>query len=158
MPPKAAPSFNYLLSFSAFSQVWLAIPQLVLQADWQEVWHSPHPPFFADSQRLRVSRVLILFIVISSDKFNFNVLIISHHAQHVKTSKRNPDIFLHYSVLSATTGSFFAALLDGIIPAKSVSSTLIPISISAAGIGSIALRFGIPVSTFNIRFIGMQSR
>ena len=33
------------------------IPQLVLQADWQEVWHSPQPPFFALSQRLRVSMV-----------------------------------------------------------------------------------------------------
>jgi len=58
VPPQwAAPSlsFNYLLSL--FSQAWLAIPQLVLQADWQEVWHSPQPPFLADSQRLRVSRV-----------------------------------------------------------------------------------------------------
>ena len=40
---------NYLLSltsFLTFSHFWLAIPQLVLQADWQEVWHSPQPPFF----------------------------------------------------------------------------------------------------------------
>jgi hypothetical protein len=45
---------NYLLSFS---QAWLAMPQLVLQADWQEVWHSPQPPFLALSHRLRVSMV-----------------------------------------------------------------------------------------------------
>jgi hypothetical protein len=43
--------------FSVFSHCWLAMPQLVLQADWQEVWHSPQPPFFALSQRLRVSMV-----------------------------------------------------------------------------------------------------
>jgi hypothetical protein len=51
---------NYLLSL--FSHFWFAIPQLVLQADWQDVWHSPQPPFFALSQRLRVSRVVIRFI------------------------------------------------------------------------------------------------
>jgi len=62
--------FDYLLSFLAeFSQLWFAMPQLVLQADWQEVWHSPHPPFFALSQRLRVSRVLICFIKTSEDRF-----------------------------------------------------------------------------------------
>ena len=49
----------YLLVFSHF---WLATPQLVLQADWQEVWHSPQPPFLALSHRERVSRVLILSI------------------------------------------------------------------------------------------------
>ena len=31
----------YLLLFSHF---WFATPQEVLQADWQEVWHSPQPP------------------------------------------------------------------------------------------------------------------
>jgi len=39
------------------------MPQLVLQADWQEVWHSPQPPFLALSQRLRVLSVLICFIL-----------------------------------------------------------------------------------------------
>ena len=51
-----------LLADYFFSHFWLATPQLVLQADWQEVWHSPQPPFLALSQRLRVSRVWILFI------------------------------------------------------------------------------------------------
>ncbi len=45
------------------SHFWLATPQEVLQADWQEVWHSPQPPFLALSQRLRVSKVLILFMI-----------------------------------------------------------------------------------------------
>jgi hypothetical protein len=58
--------FAYLPAFSHF---WLATPQLVLQADWQEVWHSPQPPFLALSHRLRVSRVLILsMITISNSK------------------------------------------------------------------------------------------
>ena len=29
------------------SHSWFATVQEVLQADWQEVWHSPHPPFAA---------------------------------------------------------------------------------------------------------------
>ena len=32
---------NYL-----FSQLWFPTVQEVLHADWQEVWHSPQPPFF----------------------------------------------------------------------------------------------------------------
>ena len=52
---------------SAFcSHCWLAMPQLVLHADWQEVWHSPQPPFLALSHRLRVSMVLIWVILNSS--------------------------------------------------------------------------------------------
>jgi hypothetical protein len=48
-----------------FSQGWLATPQDVLQADWQDVWHSPQPPFFTLFARSLVFRVLILFMVIS---------------------------------------------------------------------------------------------
>ena len=36
--------------------------QEVLHADWQEVWHSPQPPFFMDSFRFLVVKVLICFI------------------------------------------------------------------------------------------------
>jgi hypothetical protein len=50
---------TYLLLFSHF---WLATPQDVLQADWQDVWHSPQPPVFALFSRSRVAMVLILFI------------------------------------------------------------------------------------------------
>ena len=53
--------------FFLFSHFWFAIPQLVLQADWQEVWHSPQPPFFALSQRFLVFKVLIAFIWFSSE-------------------------------------------------------------------------------------------
>ena len=50
---------TYLFLFSHF---WLAMPLLVLQADWQEVWHSPQPPFLALWHRLRVSMVWICFM------------------------------------------------------------------------------------------------
>ena len=63
-----------------------------------------------------------------------------------------------YSVLNATTGSFFAALLDGMIPAISVSTMLIAIRISAAGIGRNALKVLIPVRWCKMRLIGMHSR
>ena len=53
----------YLLTVALlFSHFWLAMPQLVLQADWQEVWHSPQPPFCALAQRLRVFMVTMCFI------------------------------------------------------------------------------------------------
>ena len=64
--------FEYAAYFSAFSHCWLATPQLVLQADWQEVWHSPQPPFLADSHRLRVSRVLILSMIVVSHLKDLN--------------------------------------------------------------------------------------
>ena len=56
-PPKAP---GYALFVFNCSQLWLPTVQLVLQADWQEVWHSPQPPFFADSFKFLVVRVLIL--------------------------------------------------------------------------------------------------
>jgi len=60
----AFPIFSYF--FALLSHCWLAMPQLVLQADWQEVWHSPQPPFLALSQRFLVFRVLMGFIILSS--------------------------------------------------------------------------------------------
>jgi len=51
-----------------FSQGWLATPQDVLQADWQDVWHSPQPPFCTDLFRSRVAIVLILLISFTSPK------------------------------------------------------------------------------------------
>ena len=80
--------------FSVFSHFWFATPQLVLQADWQDVWHSPHPPFFALSHRLRVSRVLILSILStpfykdSIMLFHYHFKILSHPFIVVKN--RNP--------------------------------------------------------------------
>ncbi len=51
---------DYLLLFSHF---WLATPQEVLQADWQEVWHSPQPPVTTLLVRSRVAMVLILSMI-----------------------------------------------------------------------------------------------
>jgi hypothetical protein len=50
--------------FSAFacSQVWLPTVQEVLHADWQDVWHSPHPPFLTVFCRFLVFNVFICFI------------------------------------------------------------------------------------------------
>jgi hypothetical protein len=38
--------FTAMSHYYFFWQLWLATVQEVLQADWQEVWHSPHPPSF----------------------------------------------------------------------------------------------------------------
>jgi hypothetical protein len=59
----AAFSSNYLDFFSC-SHCWFATLQEVLLADWQEVWHSPQPPFLADASRFLEFRVLILFMII----------------------------------------------------------------------------------------------
>ena len=40
--------------------------QEVLHADWQEVWHSPQPPFFMDSFNVLEVNVFTLFMVLSS--------------------------------------------------------------------------------------------
>ncbi len=87
--------------FSVFSHFWLATPQLVLQADWQEVWHSPQPPFFALWHRLRVSRVLIFSMIKISNLFNivffnkslehkipFNTKILTYAEINVNRSQR----------------------------------------------------------------------
>lgn len=49
-------------------------------------------------------------------------------------------IFSYYSLLKATTGSFLAALLEGMIPDTRVSITLIKTSITAATGGKNAVR------------------
>ena len=53
-------------------------------------------------------------------------------------------ILFFYSVLSAVTGSLFAAFLDGISPPSKVSTTLNPTRITAAIGGSAALTFTSP--------------
>ena len=53
-------AIDYLLVFSHF---WFATPQLVLQADWQEVWHSPHPPFFMLLFNVLFVKVFTFFMV-----------------------------------------------------------------------------------------------
>lgn len=66
--------------------------------------------------------------------------------------------FINYSVRRATTGSFFAALLEGIIPAKSVKIMLMQTKAIAIVGGKIALRLVIPVRCCKIIFIGMHNR
>ena len=57
-PERWALRLNEKSYFSlAFSQAWFAMPQLVLQALWQEVWHSPQPPFMTLLAMSRVFRV-----------------------------------------------------------------------------------------------------
>jgi hypothetical protein len=65
-------------SYAFFSQGWFATPQEVLQADWQEVWHSPHPPFSTLFARSFVSMVLILFIIKLPFHTNNSKAIIQH--------------------------------------------------------------------------------
>ena len=75
--------------------------------------------------------------------------------------KRNDvlrSISAFYSVRRATTGSFFAAARDGIIPLMSVNEMLIAIKINAVGTGNTALKFAIPVKACKIALIGIQSR
>ena len=55
-----------LAYLESFSQGWFATPQDVLQADWQDVWHSPHPPSLADFSRSLVSTVTILVMLLVS--------------------------------------------------------------------------------------------
>ena len=84
MPPLPAAfrMCNYLLSL-VLSHFWFAIPQLVLQADWQDVWHSPQPPHLALSQRFLVSKVWIRFISVFLPKVKF-LIIISRRAKKIK--------------------------------------------------------------------------
>ena len=75
---------NYLL----FSHFWFATPQDVLQADWQEVWHSPQPPLLTVLVISLVSIVLILFMVIPP-KINSSVKHSAYfHYHHSITLRR----------------------------------------------------------------------
>ena len=112
-------AIDYLLVFSHF---WFATPQLVLQADWQEVWHSPQPPFLALSHRLRVSRVLILSIICISDLLNSNGFpgrppadshlktgkILAYHPHKVKIFQQF-DYWAHFIAIKVQTMASFGA-------------------------------------------------
>ena len=50
--------------FSLLAQDWLATVQLVLQADWQDAWHSPQPPWAREFFRQGFWMVSICFIVV----------------------------------------------------------------------------------------------
>ena len=63
--------FSGLFSLEILSQDWLPTVQLVLQADWHVLLHSPHPVTLRSAGR---AIVLILFITISSVLFIFILL------------------------------------------------------------------------------------
>ena len=69
-----------------------------------------------------------------------------------------PPVFMllcvYYSVLSATTGSFFAAILEGISPAIRVSAMLIKTRAVAPETGRIADSESISVREWRTMFIG----
>jgi hypothetical protein len=50
-----------------FSQGWLATVQLVLQADWQDVWHSPQALPLAGALMQALLMVLMCCMVIPPD-------------------------------------------------------------------------------------------
>lgn len=70
--PYAAPKPCILKVYLLASHCWLAIVQEVLQADWQDVWHLPQPPFAAVSFKLALLIVLICFISITLRKYIYS--------------------------------------------------------------------------------------
>ncbi len=56
----------YQLKSYLCSQLWFPTVQDVLHADWQEVWHSPHPPFFTVFCNLLVFNVFTCFMMLLS--------------------------------------------------------------------------------------------
>src|SRR5699024_9775514 len=58
-------------------------------ADWQEVWHSPQPPFLALSQRLRVLRVLICSIFLTSKLVSFAYTLTLYSSSGEKARKNH---------------------------------------------------------------------
>ena len=64
---------------------------------------------------------------------------------------------LFHSDLSAATGSFFAAIREGMMPAISVKTMLIRTSIMPARHGRTAVSVSMPVSDRTIRFSGMHN-
>ena len=66
--------------------------------------------------------------------------------------------FFFYSLRRATTGSFLAALREGIRPEIRVRKTLMAIRMMAAGSGSTAFRVWILVTACITMLMGMHSR
>lgn len=58
VPPIVCNIGGYYFSDSHF---WFATVQEVLQADWQELWHLPQPPFTAEAFRLALLMVVMCF-------------------------------------------------------------------------------------------------
>lgn len=83
--------FTFRFSYFAFSQVWFPTVQDVLHADWQDVWHSPHPPFLTVLFSVCVFSVLMCFIFTPPNFAHIAFAIIAHTARFLK-------YFFHTSV------------------------------------------------------------
>ncbi len=66
-PPKGIIRQKNYFSDSHF---WFATVQEVLQADWQELWHLPQPPFTAEAFRLALLMVVMCFKMDTSFVFS----------------------------------------------------------------------------------------
>lgn len=78
-----------LLTYFSFSQLWFPTVHEVLHADWQDVWHSPQPPFFMDSLRSLVVKVLICL---------FPFILFSFHESITFESNCLPNLISHKNV------------------------------------------------------------
>ena len=58
--------FHIIQNYFFCSQVWFPTVQEVLHADWQDVWHSPHPLFFKLLFIICVFNVFTCFMLYSS--------------------------------------------------------------------------------------------
>ena len=102
-------SGNYL---SACSHFWFATVQEVLQADWQEAWHSPQPPFAQLSFRFAWLSVLICFIKTPTfrkircvQRSVFNSLYHTYTAMQTLKPRKHAKVF----GICKITGAFAAA-------------------------------------------------
>jgi hypothetical protein len=90
---------GFLAFYYFLSQGWLATPQEVLQADWQDVWHSPHPP--SAFLRLLVVSVFILpFALFSHGWLATPQEVLQADWQDVWHSPHPPSAFLKSHVLT----------------------------------------------------------
>ena len=105
-------SSSFLITYLC-SQLWFPTVQEVLQADWQDVWHSPHPPFLTVFCNLFVLSVFTCFIL-----FTLLLFIIFFCANNFKYYSIH--FFLRKEVLVKT----YYLLRDAICGYRNLSSTL----------------------------------
>ena len=107
---KSAFTFNYLYC----SQVWFPTVQDVLQADWQDVWHSPHPPFLIVFCNFLVFNVFTCFIIFSPFCSHFYITsVLSHSASDIISLRSLYHILCHMKSIFYTS-QLFTVLGNGI--------------------------------------------
>ena len=77
---------NNYLSSSSLAHFWFPTVQDVLHADWQDAWHLPQPPFFADSLKFALFNVWICFMISSILSWVLNTIIYSILPHPMKNS------------------------------------------------------------------------